>query len=140
MAAEKNRIAYRKETEAISVSNLTALDHFAQIARTAHIVDISATGIQLHIHRDDIIPDILRNSLSLDSLIGEHIMMEIELMNLDIDGLITRTKSIGQGWFELGIDYSAGAPEYWRECMVDLLPAPGEFDSESEEEEEDFLY
>lgn len=136
MAAEKNRIAYRKETEAISVSNLTALDHFAQLARSAHIVDISSTGIQLHVHRDDLLPELLRSSLNLDSLIGEHIMMEIDLMNLDIDGLITRTKPIGQGWFELGIDYSAGAPEYWRECLVDLIPTPGEI----EDEEEEFLY
>jgi glycine cleavage system aminomethyltransferase T len=49
-------------------------------------------------------------------------------MNIEISGRIARTKLLGKQGFEIGIDYAEDAPEYWRECLVDLLPAPGEFD------------
>ena len=50
-------------------------------------------------------------------------------MDLDITGIIVRTKHCGEGIFEVGIDYTSDAPEYWRECLCDLLPKPGELEN-----------
>lgn len=53
-------------------------------------------------------------------------MLKISDMQLDIDGVISRTRFIGAGLFEIAIDLSEDAPEYWRECLVDLMPGADE--------------
>ena len=50
-------------------------------------------------------------------------------MNLELDGKIARTSYIGDGVFEIAVDFSETAPTYWRECLLDLLPDQGEFES-----------
>lgn len=127
-AKTKAREASRKDLAQIPVTDITAIDNFALIARYAHIVDISPIGLQLQITRENLIPRSLRTSMNIDEIIGEHIMISIDIMDLDIDGIITRTRYIGDNTFEIGVDYSQGSPEYWRECLVDLLPSPGEID------------
>ena len=47
-------------------------------------------------------------------------------MNLDLDGRVVRASHIGRGAFEIALEFSEDIPEYWRECLVDLLPEPGE--------------
>ncbi len=131
----KLRAAQRKVANGIEISNLHSFGHFGQIAKEAHLIDVSSSGLLIQVHRDAFLSKSLKDSINLDDLIGEPLMFSISLMDLEIDGLITRTKAIGKGWFEIGVDYSAGAPEYWRECLVDLIPLPGELD-----EEDDFLY
>ncbi|HEX4924185.1 MAG TPA: hypothetical protein VFV50_08865 [Bdellovibrionales bacterium] len=104
------------------MKNLTALDHFSVIARNALLVDISSSGLLLHVDRKALIPKSLRENLTLQSLEGEHIMLQIKEMDLEIDGKVARTRMIGKGVFEVAVDFSAEAPEYWRECLVDLMP------------------
>ena len=123
---KKRRIANRKIVGGITVTNVTALNKFTAISKIGTMVDASSTGLLLLIDRKDLIPKGLRESLSLEQLMGEHVMLRIAEMNLDIDGVISRTRHIGKGMFELALDFSLDAPEYWRECLVDLLPAPGE--------------
>jgi hypothetical protein len=53
-------------------------------------------------------------------------MFKIADMELEIDGCISRTRFIGSGLFEIAIDLSEDAPEYWRQCLVDLLPGTDE--------------
>jgi hypothetical protein len=43
-------------------------------------------------------------------------------MDLDITGFVARTKYVSNKEFEIGVDYTSDAPEYWRECLCDLLP------------------
>ena len=43
-------------------------------------------------------------------------------MNLDIDALIIRSKRVDKDTFEIALDYSESAPEYWREILFDMLP------------------
>jgi hypothetical protein len=128
MKAFENRksVAMRKETEAIDVVELRLnLNNFADNAK---IMDISKTGILLHVHRDELSEKSSKMKFQLSDIVGEQLFMTIEPMDLEIDGVITRTKSIGGGWFEIGIDYSAGSPDYWREILVDMLPSPNELD------------
>jgi len=125
MKSEKSR-APRKEVNLIPVSNLATLDPFTQVSKHAEIVDVSSTGFLLYVHRKNLVPKQLRTNLSLTPLEGERIMLKIEDMELDIDGLVSRTRYIGNGVFEVAVDFSADAPEYWRECLVDLLPGSDE--------------
>lgn len=122
------RTAQREEVLPIHVSYITSLDDFAKIARNCEVVQASSTGLLLLVRREDLIPSALRKNLSLDALIGDRVFMHLEEMNLEISGVITRTKLLGKSGFHIAIDYSEEAPEYWRECLMDLLPKPGELD------------
>lgn len=122
------RVAPRKEVSPIHVSYLTSLDDFAKIARNCEIIEASSSGLLLLVRREDLIPQALRKNLNLDVLIGDRVFMHLEEMNIEISGVITRTQLTGKKGFHLAVDYTDDAPEYWRECLMDLLPAPGEMD------------
>jgi len=124
----KRRMAPRKETTPIKVTHLTTMDDFAKIARNCDVVEASASGLLLHIKREDLLPVSLRRNLTLDVLIGEKVFMRLEDMNLDISGSVARTQLLGKAGFLVAVDYSEDAPEYWRECLAELLPRPGEID------------
>jgi len=121
----RNRTALRKTIEPFDVSDLYFTDKFGAFASKAKIVDVSATGILMQVDRKDLHKKYKKN-FNLEDIVGEQLFMQIELMDLDIDGVITRTRSTSKDTFEIAIDYSAGAPEYWRECLVDLLPSDEE--------------
>ena len=124
----EQRESQRKQLHTINIESLTSLDQFSLLARTGKIVDASATGFLLHIDRKDFVPKVLRDNLSIECIHDERVKMSIREMNLEVDGKIARTKLIGKGVFEIAIDFSDTAPAYWRECLLDLLPVPGEFE------------
>jgi hypothetical protein len=122
------RIAPRREITPLEVSSMSSLENLAKIARSGEIVEASTTGFLLIVKREDLIPSVLRKNLTLESIHGQKVLLHLPQMNIEISGRIARTKLLGKQGFEIGIDYADDAPEYWRECLVDLLPAPGEFD------------
>jgi len=122
----ERRIANRKAVNMIRVENLASLEPFMMISKSAELVDVSSTGFLLHVSRNALVPKQLRANLSLTTLEGERVMLKIADMELEIDGTISRTRFIGRGLFEIAIDLSEDAPEYWRECLVDLLPGADE--------------
>ena len=122
------RIAPRREITPLTVSSVSSLENLAKIAKYGEIVEASTTGFLLIIKREDLIPTSLRKNLTLDALFDNKILLHLPQMNIEISGKIKRTKLLGKQGFELGVDYTDDAPEYWRECLVDLLPAPGEFE------------
>jgi hypothetical protein len=122
------RIAPRREITPLKVSSVASLENLAKIAREGEVIEASTSGFLLIIRREDLIPSNLRKNLTLDMLIGSKVLLHLPHMNLEISGRVARNKLLGKQGFELGIDYTDDAPEYWRECLVDLLPAPGEFD------------
>ncbi|MGZ3771762.1 MAG: hypothetical protein ACXVCP_17140 [Bdellovibrio sp.] len=122
------RAAPRKEVTPIHITHMTSLDDLTKIARNCEIIEASSSGILLKVKRQDLLPVALRDVLSLESLIGDRVFMHLQEMNLEISGIITRTKLLGKQGFHIAIDYSDDAPEYWRECLMDLLPIPGEID------------
>ena len=127
MGAER-RMAERKEVDAIVVSDITALTSYNVVARTGAIIDASTRGFLLHIQREDLIPPELRSNLSLEDLVGQQLGLFLPQMNLDLDGTVTRAIHKGKGLFQIAVDFSDEVPEYWRECLIDLLPAPGEME------------
>lgn len=120
------RVAARKIVDFIHVSELTSLSSYSVIAREGVIVDASLSGFLLRVERTNLIPKEFRENMSMDSLVGHQVVMYLPQMNLDLDGVITRATHKGKGNFEIAITFSPEVPEYWRGCLVELLPAPGE--------------
>jgi hypothetical protein len=100
----------------ISISNLTPICDFG------HITDASSTGFKLIVKRQDLCGDDLKADMNIDAIQGLEVSLYIPIMDLDITGHISRTKYVSNKEYEIGIDFSADAPEYWRECLCDLLP------------------
>lgn len=133
MGAERRRVSDRKIIDSIHVSDLTSMNTYGIIARTGRIVDASTSGFLMSIARRDLVPISLKENLTLDSLVGQQVVLFLPEMNLDLDGTITRTAHKGKGQFEVAIEFSDDIPSYWRECLVDLLPKPGELEEEAEQ-------
>lgn len=126
--AKASRAAPRKELTPLHVSSVSSLENLAKIARSGEVIEASISGILLMVRREDLVPTALRKNLNIDALVGDKILIHLPDLNLEIAGKVARTRFMGKEGFEIGIDYSDDAPEYWRECLVDLLPAPGEFE------------
>lgn len=122
------RSAPRKDITPLCVSSVSSLENLAKISRGGEIIEASTSGILLMLKREDLVPTALRKNLNLDALVGDKVLLHLPDLNLEISGRIARTRFVGKEGFEIGIDYTEDAPEYWRECLVELLPAPGEFD------------
>ncbi len=128
LTKSNRRTSPRRQIEPLQVSQMSALSSMAKICKRGLIVEASTTGFLMHIQRNDIVSPQLRGGLDISSLEGEKVVLFLSQMELEVTGKIRRSKHIGSGKFELGIDYSEDAPEYWRECLMDLLPNPGELD------------
>lgn len=137
-SSDRRRVASRKEIDYIQVNDLTSVIDYSVIATTGQIINASPSGFLLQIFRKDLIPEALKGTLTLDATLGQQVVLYLPQMNLDLDGTITRASHMGRGKFVVAIDFSTEVPIYWRDCLIDLLPAPGELEmSEEEEEEED---
>ena len=123
------RVAPRRDITPLEVSSMSNLENLAKIAKGGEVIEASTSGFLIMIKREDLVPVALRRNLTLDELVGTKILIHLPQMNIEISGTIARTRFVGKKGFEIGIDYSDDAPEYWRECLLDLLPAPGEFDT-----------
>lgn len=128
---KNKRVAPRKEVEPIRVSYMASLNDLAKLAKNCEIVEASATGLLLIIERTNLIPHSLRGNLDLECLVGNRVYLKLEPMNIEISGEIKRTKFLGKKGFHVAVDYSDEAPQYWRECLMDLLPRPGEFEKDT---------
>lgn len=130
MSAEK-RVAPRTELEPIQITAITSLDHLTLLSRSGQIMEASKTGFCMQVRRKDLVPKQFRETLSLQELEGGRVILTIADMGLEISGTIKRTARLGKDIFEIGVDYSEDAPEYWRECLLDLLPRPGGYTDEA---------
>ena len=129
MGAEK-RFAERKQVDSIHVAEITSLSNYTQIATGGSIVDASSRGFLILVSRKDIVPSELKKHLTLEAVVGQVIALYLPQMNLDLDGTIIRANHIGKGMFELAVEFGDDIPMYWRECLVDLLPEPGELEAQ----------
>lgn len=119
----KFRGAPRKEVKPLTLDSFSSMESLQKLASYGEVVEASASGILLRFKRDDFVARELRANLSLDILAGQNVFFNIHEMNLEISGTVTRTKYLGKKeGFLVAIDYSQDAPEYWRECLMDLLP------------------
>ncbi|MCB0362883.1 MAG: hypothetical protein KDD35_09175 [Bdellovibrionales bacterium] len=129
-AKAERRSADRKSVGKIEVAEVTSLSNYKVLIKKGIIVDASITGLLIRIERADLVPDELKSNLTLDSIVGQQIVLFLPQMNLDLDGTVNRTHHKGKGVFEVAIVFSDDVPEYWRECLIDLLPSPGELETD----------
>ncbi len=125
-ATLENR-ALRENLEPLSIRALTSIDHMTLLARRGWLVEASTTGFLIEVERRDLAPKSFRDSLSLKDLEGDKVYLMIDAMNLEVGGVITRTHRLTKDRWQIAIDFREDAPEYWRECLVELLPKPGGF-------------
>ena len=126
MSTEK-RTHNRKVTGEVGFSELTSLTNYLQIASAGVVVDASISGFLISLNRDDIVLSELKDTLSLQQLVGQHVCLFLTQMNIDLDGYIIRADHKGKGQFEIAIEFTDDVPEYWRACLYDLLPTDGNF-------------
>ncbi len=125
-ARSKFRAAPRKEINKeatkITLDSFCSMDNLEKLAQYAEIIEASATGLLIKIERKDFLNKELRSNLNIDQLIGKEVFFTIHEMDLEISGKVARTKFEGKNGFLVAVDYSEDSPEYWRECLMDLLP------------------
>lgn len=126
--SSERRIAPREAMDPIQIRAFTSIDHMTLLSRKGAIVEVSTTGFLLQIDRKELVPKQFQKELSLDALLGDQVILMIDVMNLEIGGKIARTKRVTKDLFEVAIDYSEDAPEYWREILVDMLPRGTDFE------------
>jgi hypothetical protein len=122
MDQENRATKYRKHVSQVDVLNVKNVTNGDVYFSRATLVDVSPTGLLLRVERENILALGLRSTLTLSTIIGESVGFTIEIMDTYIEGLITRTKLEGHGTFVVAVDFREDAPEYWRQCLVDLLP------------------
>ena len=127
-AQRDRREAPREKLNPIEIRGLTSLDHLTLLSRTGHIVDASKTGFLLHVSRKNLVPQKFRETLSLDELVGDRVILMIDPLNLEIGGCIARTKRLNKETYEIVVDFSSDAPEYWREALLDMLPRGSDYE------------
>jgi hypothetical protein len=125
--AQNEYRALRENLEPLSIRALTSIDHMTLLARKGWLVEASTTGFLIEIERRDLAPKAFRDSLSLKELEGDKVYLMIDAMYLEVGGIIARTHRLTKDRWQIAIDFREDAPEYWRECLIELLPKPGGF-------------
>jgi hypothetical protein len=131
MSSER-RSAARREIDPLKVSSMSLMEDVTKISRGGVIIDASKTGFLLEVRRDDLVPKALRANLNIDTIVGQRVLLYLPQMNLELSGKVARTKFVGKNGFEIAIDFTDDAPEYWRECLLELLPLPGELNRDED--------
>lgn len=124
----ERRKVERKQVETLEVSNIVDSETLKKVCKRAQIIDTSIKGFLLLIAREDLISNDLKGNLTLESMKGTSLSLYVEQMELELDGVIGLTRHRGKGMFEVLVNFSSDTPRYWRECLMDLLPQPGELD------------
>jgi hypothetical protein len=124
----KTRKNPRKSTHPLELSRIVLGCNQNQLASGGTLVEVSASGFKLIVDRKALKSPKFRSQLDLSELIDESIWIHLNDLDLVLEGTIKRTRFLGKGKFEIGVDYTDTAPEYWRECLVDLLPNPNELE------------
>lgn len=118
----KYRSAPRKDLNKLTIDSLMASETLTKLANYGQIIEASSSGLLIRFKRSDFVAKELKSNLNLDTLVGQDIYVNIHEMNLELSGRVARTKFLGKEGFLVAIDYTTDAPEYWRECLMDLLP------------------
>jgi len=118
----EKRISARHDINPLEIHGMISISNLTPICDYGNITEASTTGFKILVKRDHLCPVELKNTMNIDSIKGLDVSLYIPAMDLDITGQVARTKYVSNKEFEIGIDYTSDAPEYWRECLCDLLP------------------
>lgn len=124
----ERREVKRKNIESLDVEHIINNETLKKICLKAQIVDTSIKGFLLLISREDLLSNDLKGNLTLDAMKGMSISLYVNPMELELDGIVGITRHKGKGMFEVLVNFAPDTPRYWRECLMDLLPQPGELE------------
>ena len=122
----ERRSVKRKIIESLTVEHVVDNKTLKKICSTAQIVDTSIKGFLIVVKREDLLREDLKENLNLENLKGASLSLYIPRMDLELDGTVGLSRHVGKGVFELLINFAPDTPKYWRECLMELLPAPDE--------------
>lgn len=119
----KFRAAPRRDLGSLTLDSFASLENLEKLATYGQLIEASSTGLLIRFKREDFVKKELRSHLNIDTLRGQKVYFKIHEMALEISGVVRRTEFQGKAGFLVAVDYSHDAPEYWRECLMDLLPS-----------------
>ncbi len=90
------------------------------IASSANLFQISPKGFYLKICRKNLSQS-LKTHLNLDTLCHKEVGMYLPVMDIQLDGIVINTKHIGNGIFEIFVQFLDSIPSYWYDCLMDML-------------------
>ena len=122
------RRSLRKKTYPLQISQMVLCDSHTPLTRGGRFIEVSSNGFKVLIERNDFLNPKYSSNLDCSDLIGLDVWIHLADFDLILNGTIQRTRFIGQGKFEFGIDFTHFEPDYWREVLFDLLPNPKEFE------------
>ena len=122
------RRSTRKAVYPLTISALRLTRTGLLLSHEGYFVEVSEHGFKLLLHRKKILYPGLREKLDWSGLVGQSLRIFLEDLDLELEGTIKRIRHLGRGEFEMGVDYTANAPDYWRSCLAELLPKPNEVD------------
>lgn len=106
--------------ETIKVSQFSLIKTSDIIAQQAFLFQVSPKGFYLRLDRKDL-PKKLKSNLTLHSICNRDVTMHLPQLDFGLDGTITHTRHIGRGVFELFIQFFDNVPNYWSDCLLDML-------------------
>jgi len=122
----ERRATKRKIIHSLDIEQIVNTKNLKKICSKAQVVDTSISGFLLVIQREDLMDEELKSGLNLDALKGVNLSLYIPYMDLELAGKVGLTRHVGQGTFEVLVNFSPDTPRYWRECLMELLPEPDE--------------
>ena len=106
--------------EGIKVTQLKLVPEQDIVSHFATLFQISPQGFYLRLSRKDLCSS-LRDCLSLNKLCNKEIDMYFPLMNMHLDGTVSKTRHTGRGVFDIFVKIPEDTPSYWFECLMDML-------------------
>lgn len=125
---DDRRSLSRKTLGIIEAEDLTLIDGLHLFAARGVLKSASIGSFVVLVERKDLVASEYRETLDLSEVEGKDLALFLPQMNLDLDGTISRVRHAGKGFFEVVVAFSSEVPQYWRECLVELLPSPEELE------------
>ena len=106
----------------IKVASIALAEEEKLVVKKAFVSNLSPLGFKLVFHNQNFISDSLKFHLHFYALLQKELCMYIPDMEMDLDGIVTDVRYLEDGKWEVSIEFSPSAPQYWRECLCDLWP------------------
>ena len=106
--------------ENIAIDRLSVIDTSDVITSKGFLFQISDAGFYIRLNRKNL-SSRLRGHLSLHSVHNEDVVMHLPKLNIHLDGTVKHTKHLGQGVFEMLIQFFDHVPDYWSDCLLDMF-------------------
>ncbi len=111
-----------QKTTGVKATSIALSQEESLIVKKAFVSEVSPKGFNLTFNYQDMVMDSLKFQWDLHTLWHKNIDIYIPDMEMDIEGKVIGAKHLGQGNFEVNMEFSQESPVYWRECLFELWP------------------